>query len=59
MTEYRAFVVGSDGNFISFTSMVCDDDAAAIELASKRLYTRDIELWTGTRMVIRLHHKLE
>ena len=52
VAEYRAYVVGHDGHFIRFESLICADDSEAI---AKRLVTdHDVELWSGKRFVIRL-----
>jgi hypothetical protein len=59
VTEYRAYIVGGDGKFINFISLVCDDDSAAIAQAQTLLGGLDIELWSGPRLVIRLQHKPE
>jgi hypothetical protein len=57
VAEYRAYAVGSDGNFNGFEPLVCADDAKAIEEAKRLLDGCDIELWCGTRLVIRLTHE--
>jgi hypothetical protein len=33
MAEYRAYIVGHDGQFISFLTFICADDAFAISWA--------------------------
>ena len=57
MAAYRAYTVGHDGNFIGFDSLVCADDAEAIEKAKRLVDGHDVELWSGPRLVIRLSHK--
>jgi hypothetical protein len=59
MTEYRAYVVGIDGHFISFEPLVCDDDAEATEKAKRLVDGHAVELWSGARMVVRLERKPE
>jgi hypothetical protein len=54
MAEYRAYTVGIDGHFVGFEPIVCDDDAAAIERAGRLLENRDIELWSGDRLIAKL-----
>ena len=54
MADYRAYTVGLDGRFIGFEPMVCADDAEAIKKAELLVGDRSIELWNGSRFVIRL-----
>jgi hypothetical protein len=54
MAEYRAYVVGGDGHFVSFEGFACRDDAEAVAKAQRLVDGHDIELWSGTRFVIRL-----
>lgn len=54
MIEYRAFFIGNDGHLSGFQPLVCADDAEAIAKAKRLLGGRDIELWSGPRLVIRL-----
>lgn len=57
MRDYRAYTVGTDGRFIGFEPLVCDNDDDAIAKARSLLEGKDIELWDGARLVIRLPHK--
>jgi hypothetical protein len=57
--EYRAYFVGHDGHFNGYEPLVCVNDAIAIEKAKRLLDGHDIELWSGTRLVIALKHKPE
>jgi hypothetical protein len=57
MAEYRAYTVGRDGHFIGFEPLICADDFEATERAKRLVDGHDIELWSGTRLVIRLKHK--
>jgi hypothetical protein len=52
--EYRAYLIGSDGHFASFRSLVCDNDADAIAWAKQLTGDQEIELWNGKRLVGRL-----
>jgi hypothetical protein len=54
VAEYRAYVVGHDGHFIRFESLICADDAEAIAKAKRLVADHDVELWSGKRFVIRL-----
>jgi hypothetical protein len=53
--EYRAYVVGHDGHFIRFESLICADDAEAIAKAKRLVADYDVELWSGERFVARLN----
>lgn len=57
MAEYRAYIIGDDGHFISFRAFVCDTDDDATVWAKQLVDGHDIELWNGERRVIRLSHK--
>jgi hypothetical protein len=57
VAEYRAYTVGSDGHFIGYEPLICDDDAEAVERAKRLVDGHDVELWSGPRLVIRLGHK--
>ena len=59
MSEYRTYEVGADGHFIGYEPLVCADDVEAVEKAERLVAGRDVEVWTGTRMVVRLNHKLK
>lgn len=50
-TEYRAYLIGSDGHFASFRSIVCDNDSDAIAWAKQLSECHDVELWNGKRLV--------
>lgn len=56
MLEYRAYLVGQDGHFIACEPLVCGDDSEATEKAQRLVDGHDVELWSGTRLVVRLHH---
>jgi hypothetical protein len=56
MIQYRAYVVGHDGHFNGFEALVCADDQEAIDKAKRLVDGHDIELWSGTRLVIVLKH---
>jgi hypothetical protein len=57
MAEYRAYVVGNDGNFLSFEGFVCRDDGEALANARRLLDGHDVDLWSGERFVTRLSEK--
>lgn len=54
MAEYRAYTVGIDGHFVGYQPLVCADDAEAITKARRLVDGHDIELWSGSRLVVRL-----
>jgi hypothetical protein len=57
MAEYRAYVIGDDGHFLSFRAFVCDADTDATVWAEQLIDGHDLELWSGDRFVTRLNHK--
>jgi hypothetical protein len=57
MAEYRAYTVGHDDRFAVSQEMVCRDDGEAVARTKRLLDGRDIEVWNGERLVIRLSHK--
>ena len=57
MQEYRAYTVGLDGRFLGFEAILCATDAEAIKKARLLVGDRPIELWSGSRFVIRLEPK--
>jgi hypothetical protein len=54
MTEYRAYLIGSDGRVESARAFVCDTDENAIVWAKQMVGQQPAELWCGTRLVERL-----
>jgi hypothetical protein len=44
MTEYRAYVIGSDGHVVSATALVCENDEQATAEVRTFLLERTIEL---------------
>jgi hypothetical protein len=59
MAEYRIFTVGSDGHFIDFEAVICDDDEQAVQKAKNLLDGHDLQIWSGPRYVRWLKHKDE
>jgi hypothetical protein len=51
MTEYRAYIVGSDGRFLRAVQLVCPDDETAKEYAKGLVDGHDVELWQGDRKI--------
>jgi hypothetical protein len=59
MSAYRAYVMGKDGHFASYSAFVCANDAHAIVWARQPADGHDVELWSETRFVIRIDHGVE
>jgi hypothetical protein len=57
MAEYRAYTVGSDGHFVGYEPLICDNDDDAVAKASSLVDQHDIELWRGTTLIVRLTHR--
>jgi predicted dinucleotide-binding enzyme len=56
--QYRAYFLRRDGDIAGTTTLVCDDDAEAIEQAKQLVGGFGIELLNGDRVVERLDPKL-
>jgi hypothetical protein len=54
MLEYRAYTLDEDGHIIGCEPVVCAGDDEAIASAERLVDGRDIELWAGVRLIIRL-----
>jgi hypothetical protein len=54
LAHYRAYYVGSSGNFIAYEALVCRDDDEAVAEAKQFVDDHDIEVWCGERFVKRL-----
>ena len=52
MAQYRAYVAGCDGRLTGLGVFVCANDDEAMERAKCLLFSPDIELWCGDRLVI-------
>jgi hypothetical protein len=55
MANYRAYLIGSDGHIARAEPIPCDNDAQAIAAAKRLVGEHGIELWDGTRIVIKLN----
>jgi hypothetical protein len=53
MSDYRVYVIGSDGHFMRAIQLDCQDDNAAIESAKQFIDGHDIELWQRDRRIAR------
>jgi hypothetical protein len=54
MQNYRAYTVGKDGHIASAEEFTCADDPEAFEAAKRLVNGHEVELWSGTRFVIKL-----
>jgi hypothetical protein len=59
MAEYRVNLMGSDGQFESSRTFVCDTDENAIVWAKEMAGEQPAELWIGSRLVQRLDPPVE
>ncbi len=57
MTEYRAYLFGSDGHIFKAEPMICENDAEAIARARTLAAEQTVEIWSRDRFVIRLDPK--
>jgi hypothetical protein len=55
MVEYRIYSIGSDGHFVKSECLECPSDEEAIKLTTLTIDTCDVELWSGARVVAKLH----
>jgi hypothetical protein len=53
MADYRAYLVGADGHFVSYRAFVCDNDSDATVWAKQLVDGDEVELWSGERFVTR------
>jgi hypothetical protein len=55
MSHYRIYTISSEGSITGPPRVVeCNDDLEAVEKAKQVLSGEDIELWQGSRFVVRL-----
>ena len=59
MAEYRAYLIGDDGHFYDAVSLVCADDAEAMEKAKRPAVGHDVELWQLDRKIATIKHILK
>ena len=57
MPQYRAYIIGSDGEFQNSVPLECADDAVALKKAKQLVDGHDVELWQLTRKIARFDHK--
>ena len=56
MVQYRAYVIGSDGEFQNSVSLECADDELAVKRAKQLVGGHHIELWQYTRKIATVAH---
>ena len=54
MPDYRAYKRALDNSIKEALDAVCDDDKKAIAWAEQLAGGDDVEVWQGTRLVVRL-----
>jgi hypothetical protein len=57
MTQYRAYIIGADGEFQSSGPLECADDAAALKKAKQFVDGHHVELWQFARKIATFDHK--
>jgi hypothetical protein len=57
MTDYRAYIVGPDGRFLTFEIVTADSDEQAVATAKKFVNGHDVEVWDLDRKIAVLSHK--
>jgi hypothetical protein len=56
MSQYRAYIIGSDGEFLNSVSLECAADDVAVKRAKQLVGGHHIELWQYTRKIATLAH---
>jgi hypothetical protein len=59
MSDYRVYVIGSDGHFLKAIQLDCPNDEAAIESAKQFVNGHDIEVWQRDRKIAKFEAKPE
>ena len=57
MPQYRAYIIGSDGEFQNSVPLECPDDAVARKKARQLINGHHVELWQSTRKIATFDHK--
>jgi hypothetical protein len=57
MPQYRAYIIGSDGELQNSVPLECADDAVARKKAKQLVNGHDVELWQPIRKIDTLDHK--
>jgi hypothetical protein len=56
MSDYHAYIIGSDGHIQNRVDIRCDDDLEALRLAKQLVDGHDVELWQLDRKIETLQH---
>jgi hypothetical protein len=56
MPQYRAYIIGSDGEFQNSVSLECADDEVALKKARQLVGGHHVELWQYTRKIASFDH---
>jgi hypothetical protein len=57
MPQYRAYIIGSDGEFQNSVALECADDEVAFKKAEQLVGGHHVELWQSTRKIATFDHK--
>lgn len=57
MPNYRAYIIGSDGEFHNVVSIECADDEVAVKKAEQLVGGHHVELWQFTRKIATFDRK--
>jgi hypothetical protein len=57
MSQYRAYIIGSDGELQNSVPFDCADDAVARKKAKQLVDGHHVELWQLTRKIAPFDHK--
>jgi hypothetical protein len=57
MPQYRAYIIGSDGEFQNSVPLECADDEVALKQAKQLVGGHHVELWQYTRKIATFDHK--
>jgi hypothetical protein len=56
MPQYRAYIIGSDGEFQNSVSLECADNEVALKKAEHLVGGHRVELWQYTRKIATFEH---
>jgi hypothetical protein len=56
MAQYRAYIIGSEGELQNSVSLECADDEIAVRRAKQLVGGHHMELWQYTRKIATLAH---